>query len=419
MQADSVSYWQSTTAALPLSTDLLPTVEVAVVGGGLLGAATCYWLARQGVQVALLERTALAAGATGRNGGMVRAGMAGLYADGIARLGHETAFAITTFTYDSQALLYQVIQEESIPCEARQTSMIRLALTEEHVRRLSQEVELLEADGFPAQWLDRENLEADIHTPLAAEILGGRCLPDQILLHPAKLVQGLVQAALRRGAQAYQAQVLKLSQEGNAILLETSRGSLQAGAVVIALNAWTGKLLPSFADVIVPVREQMLAYRPIEPIFTTGVTADMVAGEYWQQRPDGTIVIGGCGTVAPGEDIGVWESVPTSVVQEAIEQILPRLFPQLAGGLRVAQRWAGLLGYTSDTLPIVDRVPQMPNVFVAGGFSGHGMPYIARSGQLLAHAVVNGTLSPALKPFRLDRPTLRRWKDDGQDEVHI
>src|SRR5579875_1902619 len=99
MQEDSVSYWQSTMAALPLSTDLPATVDVAVVGGGLLGAATCYWLARQGVQVALLERSALAAGATGRNGGMVRAGMAGLYADGIARLGHETAFAITTFTY--------------------------------------------------------------------------------------------------------------------------------------------------------------------------------------------------------------------------------------------------------------------------------------------------------------------------------
>jgi gamma-glutamylputrescine oxidase len=60
----------------------------------------------------------------------------------------------------------------------------------------------------------------------------------------------------------------------------------------------------------------------------------------------------------------------------------------------------------------------MPNVFVAGGFSGHGMPYVSRSGQLLANAVVNGTLSPALKPFRLDRPTLRKWKDGGQDDAH-
>src|SRR5579875_2535176 len=410
MQADSVSFWQSTTAALPLSTDLPSTVDGAVVGGGLLGAVTCYWLAHEGVRVALLERTALAAGATGRNGGMVRAGIVGLYADGITRLGYETAHAAMTFTYESQALLQQVIQEEAIPCEARQTSMIRLALTEEQLRRLTHEVALLETNGFSARWLDRRDLEAYIHTPLSTEILGGRYLPDQIVLHPAQLVQGLVQAALRRGARAYQAEVLKLTQQKQEILLETSRGPLRAGAVVVALNAWTSQLLPAFAGLIVPVREQMLAYAPTAPVFTTGVTAETISGEYWQQRPDGTIVIGGCGAVAPNEDIGVWESQPTPIVQEAIEQILPRLFPKLKG-LQVVQRWAGLLGWTSDTLPIVDRVPKMPSVLVVGGFSGQGMPYGMRCGQLLASAVVNGTLSPMLKPFRLDRPTLQ-----GQEE---
>ncbi len=410
MQTDSVSYWQRTMAAVPLSTELPPTVDVAVVGGGLLGAATCYWLVRQGVSVALLERSALAAGATGRNGGMVRAGIVGLYADGIARLGYETAHAVMTFTYESQALLHQIIEEEAIPCEARQTSMIRLALTQQQASRLSREAALLQADGFPARWLDRQDLSARIHTPLAEEILGGRCIANQLVLHPAQLVQGLVQIARRRGAQAYQAEVLKLAWQKHEILLETSRGPLRAGAVVVALNAWTSQLLPAFKGLIVPVREQMLAYAPTAPVFTTGVTAEMISGEYWQQRPDGTIVIGGCGAVAPNEDIGVWESQPTPIVQEAIEQILPRLFPRLKG-LQVVQRWAGLLGWTSDTLPIVDRVPKMPSVLVVGGFSGQGMPYGMRCGQLLASAVVNGTLSPMLKPFRLDRPTLQ-----GQEE---
>jgi gamma-glutamylputrescine oxidase len=197
MQADSGSYWQSTMAPVTLSTDLPPTVDVAIVGGGLLGTTTCYWLARQGVQVALLERSVLAAGATGRNGGMVRAGMTGLYADGIARLGHGTASAITAFTYESQALLYQVIQGEAIPCEARQTGMIRLALTEEQVSRLTHEVMRLQADGFPARWLDRNDLEAYIHTSLSAEILGGRCLPDQ-----RRLIRLRCSRWFRRGAQS-------------------------------------------------------------------------------------------------------------------------------------------------------------------------------------------------------------------------
>lgn len=98
MQADPASSWQSTTTALPLFLDLPQASEVAVVGGGFVGAATCSWLAREGVPVAELVRTALAAGATGRNGGMVRAGMAGRSAEGIARLGLENARAIMAFT---------------------------------------------------------------------------------------------------------------------------------------------------------------------------------------------------------------------------------------------------------------------------------------------------------------------------------
>jgi FAD dependent oxidoreductase len=72
---DSISYWQRTSNQLPFSADLPPTADVAVVGAGLLGAATSYWLARAGLAVVLLERAAPAYGATGRNGGIVSAGL--------------------------------------------------------------------------------------------------------------------------------------------------------------------------------------------------------------------------------------------------------------------------------------------------------------------------------------------------------
>ena len=88
---------------------------------------------------------------------------------------------------------------------------------------------------------------------------------------------------------------------------------------------------------------------------------------------------------------------------------LPRLFPALAP-LQVIRRWAGLLDYTTDHHPIVDSVPTMPQVFVVCGFSGHGMPFGLRFGQLLTEAVMSGTLPSALKPYRLDRPTLKPWK---------
>jgi gamma-glutamylputrescine oxidase len=408
MQTDSRSYWQSTVPALPLSTKLPRIIDVAVIGGGLLGTATCYWLARQEISVALLERSALAAGATGRNGGFVVAGPTESYPKAVAHLGHQAARAVMEVTSESQTLLRQVLQEEAIDCDYREPGTIRLALSEEQVQQLTEEVAMRQADGFPAQFLGREQLQPFIKTPLSAEILGGRLLPDQGLLHSARLVHGLARAALHRGAHLYQAEVYGLVPDGEGVRIKTSRGTLLAHTAIVAVNVWTSKLLPVLADIIVPMREQMLAYAPVKLVFTTGISARVTTDEYWQQTPDGVILIGGCGSVAPNEDIGVWESVPTATVQEAIERVLPRLFPSFTPS-HVIRRWAGLLDYTTDSHPIVDRVPDMDHVFFVAGFSGHGMPYGMRFGQLLAIAAQSGELPSVLNPFQLDRPTLRKW----------
>ena len=71
-------------------------------------------------------------------------------------------------------------------------------------------------------------------------------------------------------------------------------------------------------------------YASLSTIFSLGSTTTVVTGEYWQQTPDGTLLIGGCSSVAPNGDPGIWETLPTPDVQAAIEQILLRLFPSLA-----------------------------------------------------------------------------------------
>jgi gamma-glutamylputrescine oxidase len=408
MAPESVSYWQQTSPPFSLSTDLPNVSDVAVIGGGLLGAATCYWLARAGVRTVLLERRALADGATGRNGGFVRAGTAGSLTSAIARLGPQTARAVMNITYENRALLRQVLQEEEISCDYREPGALQLALTKDQSEQQRQEVDLFQAEGFSAQWLERAQVQAMINTPLAPEILGGRFLSEQGLLHSARLVQGLVHAALRHGATAYQAEVSEIGRDGANVRLRTSQGNMVASRVIVAINAWTSTLLPELTNVIVPVLEQMQAYEAIDPIFSMALSVHMNTGEYMQQTPSGTLLIGGCGSVAPNAEVGVWESVPTISVQKAIEQILPRIFPSLTPQLRVVQRWAGILGCTQDMHPIIDAAPDVPGVFFVGGFTGHGMPFGMRFGQLLATVATDGFLPSALRPFRLDRPSLGR-----------
>ena len=118
-------------------------------------------------------------------------------------------------------------------------------------------------------------------------------------------------------------------------------------------------------------------------------------------------MLGGCRAVAPGQDVGIRDSRPTSEVQAALEQALPSLFSTLAG-LRVARRWAGLMAFTADYLPIADRAPDLTNTWVVGGFCGHGMPFGMRLGQLLAQAAVDDAPPAALAPFRIDRSTLQQ-----------
>src|SRR5262245_9913539 len=122
------SFWQATLADADAADELPDKVDVAVVGGGLLGASAVYWLARAGATTALVEREHLAAGATGRNGGFVVAGTAEAYPAAIARLGHPTARDVWKLTLDSRALLRQALEAEAISCDYREPGHMHLAL---------------------------------------------------------------------------------------------------------------------------------------------------------------------------------------------------------------------------------------------------------------------------------------------------
>jgi gamma-glutamylputrescine oxidase len=402
---ESPSYWQETTERVVLSEQLPGRADVAIIGGGILGAATCYWLSRVGISTVLLERDTLAYGATGRNGGFVSTGPAEDYLKAVERHGSETVQAVFHMTIENQQLLHQVLDEEGISCDYHTPGSIHIALDEEEWNHLVQETYALQQVGITVEMLERQHLQNLIKTPLSSEIPGGRFNPVDAVIHPIKLVQGLIKAARRRGASVCKAMVTQLEARKGSLSIHTIRGSISAEKVIVATNAWISTLLPFFAPFISPVRGQMLAYAPIPSVFSTGMGASITpTGEYWQQRSDGVIVLGGCRAAAHDLDVGLKPNQPTKEVQTALENILPTLFPQLQG-LQVQQRWAGLMAFTPDYMPIVDQVPDMPGVWTVGGFSGHGMPFGMRMSQLLADEILNNTRSANLQPFRLDRFT--------------
>lgn len=401
------SFWHASTDQIPFHSDPLPAeARVVVVGGGLLGACAAYWLARAGHAPLLLEQAGPAHGASGRNGGFVVAGTAEPYHQAIARLGHATARQVWALTLENRALLRQVLAAEQIACDYREVGHLHLALDEAQLAELVAEAEALTADGLGGCLLERDEVQRLVATPLGPDVVGAAYAPDDALLHSARLVRGLLGAARRHGARVcLDTALLATRPAGDALALRTSQGDLRAQAMILATNAWTGRLLPHLREQIVPVRGQALCYAPLPPVFACGLGAALTpTGEYWQQTPDGTIILGGCRALAPNRDAGLLDEGLTPEVQAGLERVLPRLFPQLAG-LTVTLRWSGPMAFTADRLPIADRVPDLPNTWLVGGFSGHGMPFGLPLGKLLAEAVM-GAEPAALAPFRLDRPTL-------------
>lgn len=405
--AEPTSYWHATFEPLVPADELPDTTEVAVIGGGMLGCWTAYWLARAGVPVTLLEKNVIGWGATGRNGGFLVGGTASGFGALARRLGEDAARQVETIAAEGRELAGNAIVEEEIACDFRVPGTLSLALSDAELAEMSADAGSLAKSGFAGEVLDRAATQELIHTPLGEEIRGAMYARNGALVHSERYLCGLAEAAQRHGARLVRAEVTGLAPEGDSTRIETTTGALSAGRVVVALNAWTDTLVPALAGKIVPVRGQILAYAPTERVFESAIGASVTpTGEYWQQTPDGSIVIGGCRDDAPNGDVGVREMVPTDDVIERIEQVLPRLFPELSN-LTVARRWAGLMAFTSDYVPVADAAPGLPGVWFGGGFCGHGMPFGPRVGQLLAEAATSGVTPPALAPLRIDRPTLQ------------
>ncbi len=397
------SYWHATAPHVEPAADLPRTAEVVVIGGGIVGVSAVYWLARHGVPCVLLERTALVAGATGRNGGFVTAGAAMSYIQAIEKLGHQTARAIWQLTEDNRALLRQVLAEEQIACDYRETGTLHLILGEDDIPPAQREVARLVADGFRYEWLDRSALQRSIRTPLGDEIVGATLLVEGGLLQPARLVQGIARAAQRYGAVLCRADATAVKAHGERIRVETASGRIDCGGLIVAVNAWTHPLVPSMQRLIVPVRGQVVSFAPIERVFTHGMGAAVTkTEEYWQQTSDGTIVLGGCRAIHPTREEGILDDALADDVQAALEAVLPRLFPELKGRLCVERRWSGPMAFTPDRLPIATRVPHVPNAWFAGGFCGHGMPFGLIFGRLLAEAAMNDRVPRPLEPFGME-----------------
>lgn len=402
------SYWQETTDLNAPSVSLPARAAHVVVGGGIVGSATAYFLAKQGHDVVLIERVHPAHGATGRNGGFIGTGAAEGYSGSIQRLGKKAAQQIHELTLLNARLARELITVEGIDAHFREPGTLNLSISAQDHAEAAASIAARNADGYAGELLDRAALQSMVNTPLGEEIVGAAYFPGHALIHSGRLVRGIVDAAVRHGAKLCIATVERIEQRDGQPLVVTDKGNIQTQSVVLGLNAWSRQIAPALNGIITPVRGQILNTAPTKPVFAQGMGTDLTpTGEYWQQTLDGSIVLGGMRAAATNRDENLYDIGITDEVQNALDTVLPRLFPALKD-LPVTRRWAGLMGFTPDYVPVVDAMPDMPGVWAAGGFCGSGMPFGMVVGKYLAQAAVDMRTPAEVAPLGLNRPTLKK-----------
>ena len=145
-------------------------------------------------------------------------------------------------------------------------------------------------------------------------------------------------------------------------------------------------------DKVDAVRGQMLATAPDKPLFPQPIYANH-GYDYWRQDHQGRIVLGGWRNLDPENEVGHDETVSPSI-QDNMEAVL-----RTGGGeAPVSHRWAGIMGFSRDGLPIVGPVPGQPAAVVGAGFTGHGFGFAFSAGVGLADLITEGT-NPVVSMF--------------------
>jgi len=349
-------------------------VDVGVVGLGGSGLAAVGAALDAGATVAGLDAGPIAGGAAGRNGGFLLAGGALFHHAAVEAWGEERAVGI----YRESLAELDRLAAELGPIVHRVGSL-RIPASEKEEEDCARQLAALRRHGFPARSADG---------PTGA----GLFIPGDGSVQPLERCRVLAQRALERGARLF-CDTPALELAGDRV--RTPAGEVACKAVVVCVDGGLESLLVELDGQARSTRLQMLATEPVAPGTIPCPVYDNWGYDYWQQLPDGRVALGGGrGAYAAGE----WGR-PAEAGAE-VQALLDRLLRERVGvDAAVTHRWAGVIAYTPDRLPVFAEV--RPAVIAVGAHSGHGN-VLGSAAARAATAIALGAPPPPLA--RLLRP---------------
>ncbi|MEZ4519185.1 MAG: FAD-binding oxidoreductase [Chloroflexota bacterium] len=356
---------------------LPPTAQVVVIGGGVMGTSTAYHLALRGVRdVVLLEsRPFFGQGATGKCAGGIR---------------HQFSTEINIrLSQISLPMLDRFEEETGQAIDLRHCGYLILLTKEADVETFRHNIDLQHELGVPTEWLDNAAVRDRVPLITADDVLGASYYGEDGLADPNGVVAGYVSAARRLGVRTLtDTPVTDIHVDHDRIVaVEIPDGRIACDTAVIAAGPWSG-VVGKMAGIdlpVKPVRRQIVTTTrlpDLPPDFPFVI--DFAQSLYFHPEGEGLLTGMSNSGQPPGFDESVDEDWELIHMEAAIER-LPLL--EKAGR---QSHWAGLYEVTPDAHPIIGRIDGIDGLVAVTGFSGHGFMHGPVAGLLTAEIILDG-----------------------------
>lgn len=368
-------------------------MQVAIVGGGVVGLATAQALSTADVDVTLFERAALGSGSTERANGGIR-----------AQFSTPSNVRLSLRSLD----VWESFEDRfGVDLDFRQHGYLFLTTEADVADRFAENVRLQKDLGVPSTFLDADGVAEHTELRPDSDVVAGTYCSRDGYADPHSAVRGFADAARANGVSIRtNSPVTDLERIGDAWCVATASGSVEADAVVIAAGPWSPRIveLAGVSLPVTPVRRQLALVEPdveVPPSHPYTYHTERSVS-FRPERPGTTIVSATAG--GSGEAVDSPDDYSTAVDRDFSIAALERLnaFSAYFGpGSRPTGGWAGLYSVTPDHNPIIDE--PRPGLHVATGFSGHGFMHAPAVGEHLRAEITGRASFLDATPYRLDR----------------
>ncbi len=390
--------WERSAPPPPATAALAADIaaDVAVIGAGFTGLSAALHLAEAGADVAVLEGVEIGFGGSGRNAGLVNAGLWVMPDELPAALGEVYGNRLLALLGEAPAAVFDLVARHSIPCEAERAGTLHCAAGTKGLAEVTERGRQWRARGAAVELIDAAETARMVGAPAYAGALLDRRAGT---IQPLAYARGLARAANAAGARIFTASPVTGAEDlGTAWRLRTSGGSLRASSVIVATNAYTGGLWPEIRAELVHLPYFNLATPPLGDNLCGSILPGRQGA--WDTREilssfrfdaAGRLVFGSVGALrGPGRPIHrAWG-----------RRALARLFPQLAG-IDFEHEWYGMIGMTADSLPKFHRLGR--EVVAFSGYNGRGIAPGTVFGRCLADLAL-GRIAEADLPLPVTDP---------------